>query len=111
MQGLFDWEISMIHEKASTTWDSTPRVTRWFEKVEIARKSFKVLSKGEGQATAWRPKDLARVKKKYLYLVKAKSKHIGHIEVVDLNPRWHMKKVTWCVWKSSHKLKMAMLKE
>jgi hypothetical protein len=28
--------------------DSTPRVTRWLEMVKIARKSFEVLSKGEG---------------------------------------------------------------
>ena len=31
--------------------------------VKIARKGFKVLSKGEGQATAWQPKNIARVKK------------------------------------------------
>ena len=35
--------------------DSTPSVTRWLEMVKIARKGFEVLSKGEGQATAWRP--------------------------------------------------------
>jgi FMN-dependent NADH-azoreductase len=28
--------------------DSIPRVTRWLDMVKIARKSFKVLSKGEG---------------------------------------------------------------
>jgi hypothetical protein len=32
--------------------------------VKIARKDFEVLSKGEGQAIAWRLKNLARVKKK-----------------------------------------------
>ena len=33
--------------------DSTPSVTRWLEMVKIARKDFEVLSKGEGQATAY----------------------------------------------------------
>ena len=38
--------------------------------VKIAGKGFEVLSKGEGQATAWWPKNLARVKKEvYLHLV------------------------------------------
>ena len=46
--------------------DSTPSVTRWLEMVMIARKGFEVLSKGEGQAMAWRPKNLARVKKEVL---------------------------------------------
>ena len=46
--------------------DSTQDVTWWLEMVKIARKGFEVLSKGEGQATAWRPKNLARVKKKVL---------------------------------------------
>ena len=40
--------------------------------VKIARKGFKVLIKGEGQAMAWRPKNLARVKKKVLALIKLK---------------------------------------
>ena len=43
--------------------DSTPSMTRWLEMVKIARKDFEVLSKGEGQATTWRPRNLARVKK------------------------------------------------
>ena len=34
--------------------------------VKIARKGFEVLSKGEGQPTAWQPKNLARVKKEVL---------------------------------------------
>ena len=38
-------------------------MTCWLELVKIARKGFEVLSKGEGQATAWQPKNLARVKK------------------------------------------------
>jgi hypothetical protein len=46
--------------------DSTPSVTRWLEMVKIARKGFEVLSKGEGQATAWCSRNLARVKKKVL---------------------------------------------
>ena len=43
--------------------DSTTSVTCWLEMVKIARKGFEVLSKGEGKTTAWRPKNLARVKK------------------------------------------------
>ena len=46
--------------------DSTPSVPRWLEMVMIARKGFEVLSKGEGQVTAWRPRNLARVKKEVL---------------------------------------------
>ena len=34
--------------------------------VKIARKGFEVLSKSERQATAWRPRNLARVKKEVL---------------------------------------------
>ena len=34
--------------------------------VKTARKDFEVLSKGEGQAMAWWPKNLARVKKEVL---------------------------------------------
>ena len=46
--------------------DSTPSVTRWLEMVMIARKGFEVLSKGEGQVTAWRLRNLDRVKKEVL---------------------------------------------
>ena len=46
--------------------DSTLSVTRWLEMVMIVRKGFEVLSKGEGQAMAWRPRNLARVKKEVL---------------------------------------------
>ena len=46
--------------------DSTPSVTRWLEMVKIAMKGFEVLSKGEGQAMAWRPRNLGRVKKEVL---------------------------------------------
>jgi hypothetical protein len=34
--------------------------------VKIAKKGFEVLSKGEGQVTAWRLKNLAKVKKEVL---------------------------------------------
>jgi hypothetical protein len=34
--------------------------------VKIARKGFEILNKGEGQATASRPRNLARVKKEIL---------------------------------------------
>ena len=46
--------------------DSTPSVTKWLKMVKIARKGLEVLSKGEGQAKAWRSKNLARVKKEVL---------------------------------------------
>jgi len=46
--------------------DSTQGVTWWLEVVKIARKGFEVLSKGEGQAMAWWPKNLARLRKKVL---------------------------------------------
>ena len=60
--------------------DSTPSVTRWLEMVKIARKDFEVLSKGEGQATAWRLRNLVRVKKKVL----AFSQGISQIMLVIL---------------------------
>ena len=52
-------------KKDNNTWmdDSTQDVTWRLEMVKIARKGFEVLNKGEGQATAWRPKNPARVKK------------------------------------------------
>ena len=46
--------------------DSTPSVARWFEMEKIARKCFEVLSKGEGQAMVWWPRNLAKVKKEVL---------------------------------------------
>ena len=46
--------------------DSTQGVTSWLEMVKIARNDFEVLSMGDGQATAWWPRNLARVKKKVL---------------------------------------------
>ena len=62
------WSLLNWNEKDNNTWmdDSTQDVTWWLEMVKIARKGFEVLSKGEGQATAWRPKNLARVKKEVL---------------------------------------------
>ena len=57
-------------------------VTWWLEMVKIARKGFEVLSKGEGQATAWRPKNLARVKKKVLaFSWGTNQAKDGHIDV------------------------------
>jgi len=67
--------------------------------VKIARKGFEVLSKGEGQATAWRPKNLARVKKKVL----AFSWGTNQAKMVIL--MWRIKsimkylmEVTWYIW-------------
>ena len=62
------WCLLNWNEKHNNTWmdDSTQDVTWWLEMVKIARKGFEVLSKGEGQATAWRSKNLARVKKEVL---------------------------------------------
>ena len=37
--------------------------------VKIARKGFEVQNKGEGQAMAWRLKNLARVQKEVLALI------------------------------------------
>jgi len=54
---LYKWSKWMIQHK-SVTW--------WFEMVKIARKGFEVLSKGEGQAIARWPRNLARVKKEVL---------------------------------------------
>ena len=62
------WSLLNWNEKDNNTWmdDSTQDVTWWLEMVKVARKGFKVLSKGEGQATAWWPKNLAKVKKEVL---------------------------------------------
>ena len=99
--------------------DSTQGVTWWLEIVKIARKGFEVLSKGEGQATAWRPKNLARVKKKVLAFswginqammvtLKWGIKYIGYIIESDLIPL----KLTHIYWmESSHMLKMTVLKK
>ena len=83
--------------------DSTQDVTWWLEMVKIARKCFEVLSKGEGQATAWWPKNLARVKKKIL----AFSWDTNQAMMVIL--MWMIKsivdkvlEVTWCIWNYSY---------
>ena len=98
--------------------DSTQGVTWWLEMVKIARKGFEVLSKGEGQATALRPKNLARVKKKVhafsrginqsmMVTLKWGIKYIGYIIESDLI---HLK-LTHIYWmESSHMLNMAMFK-
>ena len=62
--------------------DSTQDMTWWLEMVKIARKCFEVLSKGEEQATAWRPKNLARVKKEVLaFSWGTNQAKDGHIDV------------------------------
>ena len=83
--------------------DSTQDVTWWLEMVKIAMKGFEVLSKGEGQATAWRPKNLARVKKEVL----AFSWGTNQATMVIL--MWRIKsildkvfEVTWCIWSYSY---------
>ena len=83
--------------------DSTPSVTWWLETVKIARKGFEVLSKGEGQATAWRPKNLARVKKKVLAFSWGTNQAMMVILI------WRIKsildkvlEVTWCIWSYSY---------
>jgi hypothetical protein len=94
--------------------DSTPSVTWWLEMVKIARKGFEVLSKGEGQATAWRSRNLARVKKEVLAFswgtnqtlmvtLKWRIKHIGWFCGSDLI---HLE-LTHIYWmQPSHRLKM-----
>ena len=93
-------------------------MTWWLEMVKIARKGFEVLSKGEGQATAWRLKNLARVKKEVLDLVEVLIKLWCSCLYGGSNHYWSV----WWKWldtfgiiqiwwmKSSHVLKMAMLK-
>ena len=98
--------------------DSTQDVTWWFEMVKIARKGFEVLSKGEGQAMAWRPRNLVRVKKE----VFAFSWGTNQTMLVTLKWRikswiicWsdliHLKSTHICCLESSHMLKMSMLKK
>ena len=78
--------------------DSTQDVTWWLEMVKIARKGFEVLSKGEGQATAWRPKNLARVKKEVLaFSWGIKSNHNDHIKVEN-QILDELLEETWCIW-------------
>ena len=83
--------------------DSTQDVTWWLEMVKIARKGLEVLSKGEGQAMAWWPKNLARVKKKVL----AFSWGTHQAKMIIL--MWMIKsildkvlEVTWWIWSYSY---------
>ena len=83
--------------------DSTQDVTWWLEMVKIARKGFEVLSKGEGQATAWQPKNLARVKKEVLAF------SWGTNQAMMAMFMWRIKslleclmEVTWYIWDYSN---------
>ena len=83
--------------------DSTQDVTWWLEMMKIARKGFEVLSKGEGQATAWRPKNLARVKKEVLAF------SWGTNQAMMIMLMWRIKslleclmEVTWYIWDYSN---------
>ena len=99
--------------------DSTQDATWWLEMVKIARKGFDVLSKSEMQATAWQPKNLAWVKKKYLHLVEVLIKLWWSYWCGGSNLYW----TSWWKWldtfgvihiywmESSHMLKMAMLEK
>ena len=82
---------------------STQDVTWWLEMMKIARKGFEVLSKGEGQAMAWRPKNLARVKKKVLAF------SWGTNQAMMVMSMWRIKsllecliEVTWYIWDYSN---------
>ena len=59
-------KVCHIKRQLSLKDDSTQGVTYWLQIVKIARKGFEVLSRGEGQAMAWRPRNLTRVKKEVL---------------------------------------------
>ena len=79
--------------------DSTPSVAWWLEMVKIARKGFEVLSKSEGQVMAWRPRNLARVKKKVLAF------SWGTNQAMMVMLIWRIKslleclmEVTWYIW-------------
>ena len=83
--------------------DSTQDVTWWLEIVKIARKGFEVLSKGEGQAIAWQPKNLARVKKEVLAF------SWGTNQAMMVMLMWRIKslleylmEVTWYIWDYSY---------
>ena len=99
--------------------DSTQGVSWWLELVKIARKDFEVLSKGEGQAMAWRPRNLARVKKKVLafswgtnqtLMVTLKWRIKCSEEIVG-SDLIHLKSTHICWMESSRMLNMALLKE
>ena len=83
--------------------DSTQDVTWWLEMVKIARKGFEVLSKCEGQATAWWPKNLARLKKEVLAF------SWGTNQAMMVMSMWRIKslleclmEVTWFIWNYSY---------
>ena len=99
------WSLLNWNEKDGNTWmdDSTQDVTWWLEMVKIARKGFEVLSKGEGQATAWWPKNLARVKKEVLAF------SWGANQAMMAMFMWRIKslleclmEVTWYIWDYSN---------
>ena len=77
--------------------DSIQSVTWWLEMVKIARKGFEVLSKGEGRATAWWPKNLARWRRKYLHLVEVPIKLYWSHWSEGSNLGWIIE-VTWYIW-------------
>jgi len=98
--------------------DSTQGVTWWVEIVKIARKGFEVLSKGEGQATAWWPRNLAMVKKKVFAFSRSTNQTmmvISKWRIKSWINCWsdliQLKSTHICCLESSHMLKMAMLKE
>ena len=108
-----------IKRQLSLKDDSTQGVSWWLELVKIARKDFEVLSKGEGQAMAWRPRNLARVKKKVLafswgtnqtLMVTLKWRIKCSEEIVG-SDLIHLKLILIHWMESSHMLNMAMLKE
>ena len=92
--------ISMIDDVLwNSLYDSTQDMTGWFELVKMVGKGSEVLSKAEGQATAWRPKNLARVKKEVLAF------SWGTNQVMMAMLMWRIKsllvclmEVTWYIW-------------
>ena len=99
------WSLLNWNEKDNDTWmdDSTQDVIWWLEMVKIARKGFEVLSKGEGQAMAWGPKNLARVKKEVLAF------SWGTNQAMMVMLMWRIKsllkclmEVTWYIWDYSN---------
>ena len=59
--------------------------------VKITRKGFKVLSKGKGQVTAWRPKNLARAKKEVLAFIS------GTNQAMMVKLMWRIKSLLECL--------------
>ena len=105
MQCLIYCGISMIDDGVlwNSLYDSTQGVTWWLEMMKIAGKGFEVLSKVEGQAMAWRLKNLARVKKEVLAF------SWGTNQAMKVILMWRIKsildklmEVTWCIWSFSY---------